>query len=254
MTRFAPLLLTLALLPSAAPADPLERAIEVGRDTQQQLREAQSEVESLDDQTLALATEYADTLRRLERQRDYLRRLRATADAQDEQVRSLRRQLAGLDDTRERLGPLLARMQATFGKLVAADLPFALDERRARDQRMAALVDDLGSDNAEKLRRLLEAYQVEIDYGYRLEVETGPLPGSANGAAREVDLVRLGRVALYYLSLDRREAGAWSRGEQRWQVLPNSAIPPLERAVRIARKQQAPALLVLPLPAPQTKP
>lgn len=252
--RLYPLLLGL-VLPLAAPAepsaDPLNRALEIGQDTQRQLAAAQTEIEQLDDQTQALAADYALLQRQLRQQRDYLRRLRATAASQADKTAAVQQQLSGLDETRDGLGPLLQRMRDSLADLVEADLPFAVDERRRRVQRLTTLLDQLDIKDSEKLRRLFEAYQVETEYGYRLEVTRGPLPPAGGDPdPREVDLIRIGRVALYYLSLDRHEAGIWDPRQRRWQALPVSAVPALEQALRIARKQTAPALLTLPLPSP----
>ncbi len=79
------------------------------------------------------------------------------------------------------------------------------------------------------------------------------------GAARiddapTVDLLRVGRVALFYRSLDGRHLGAWDPAQGDWRPLPARWRQPLAKALRVARKQSAPGILTLPLPAAGVRP
>ncbi len=56
--------------------------------------------------------------------------------------------------------------------------------------------------NAERYRRLLEAYQIELDYGRTMISYKGKLEDG-----READFVRVGRVSLLYRTADGEEVG-----------------------------------------------
>jgi hypothetical protein len=101
----------------------------------------------------------------------------------------------------------------------------------------------------EKYRRMLEAYQIEMDYSRTIEASRGEL--QTGGGTRTVDFLRIGRIGLYYLTLDRREVGHWNPANDAWEVLPSRYKLPIRNGLRIARKQTAPDLLRLPVPAPQ---
>ena len=95
----------------------------------------------------------------------------------------------------------------------------------------------------------MEAYQIENDYGNTIEAYRADL--SLNGNNSSVDLLRLGRVALYYQRLDGSETGLWNKETKRWDTLPSDYRNAIRNGLRIARKEAAPDLLVVPVPAPE---
>lgn len=102
--------------------------------------------------------------------------------------------------------------------------------------------------NAERYRRLLEAYQIELDYGRNMVAYKGKL---ADG--READFVRVGRVSLLYRTADGEESGYWDAQQKIW-VVANEYNKAIESAVMIATKELAPDLITVPVPAPQEVP
>jgi hypothetical protein len=64
-----------------------------------------------------------------------------------------------------------------------------------------------------------------------------------------VDFLRVGRVTLLYQTLDGKEIGAWNEAGGAWQALDGGYRPAVRQGLRIARKQAAPDLLRLPVPA-----
>jgi hypothetical protein len=102
--------------------------------------------------------------------------------------------------------------------------------------------------NAERYRRLLEAYQIELDYGKTMAAYKGKLPDG-----RDADFVRVGRVTLLYRTTDGDESGYWDAEQNKW-VVDNDYNKAIENAVLIATKETAPDLVTVPVPAPQEMP
>ena len=100
--------------------------------------------------------------------------------------------------------------------------------------------------NAEKFRRIIEAYQIENDYGNTIEAYRANI--QLEGETSSVDFLRLGRVTLYYQRLDGSETGYWNNSLKRWEQLPGEYRNPIRQGLRIARKEAAPDLLSLPVP------
>jgi hypothetical protein len=103
--------------------------------------------------------------------------------------------------------------------------------------------------SAEKFRRVLEAYQVEGDYGRTIEAYRANL--SIDGVERPVDFLRLGRIALFYQTLDGSQTGMLNQESNSWEELPDEYDLPVRDGLRVARKEAAPNLLALPVPAPE---
>ena len=102
---------------------------------------------------------------------------------------------------------------------------------------------------AEKFRQVMEAYNVEMDYGNTIESYRGTLKIGEN--AREVEFLRVGRIGLLYQSLDGSDIGAWNNETRDWQELGGRYARDIRLGLKVAKKQAAPELLTLPMPAPE---
>ena len=60
-----------------------------------------------------------------------------------------------------------------------------------------------------------------------------------------------GRLSLYSVSgtLDGEESGVWDQNSRQWVELGADFRAPIKQGLRIARKQAAPDLILIPLPA-----
>ena len=127
-----------------------------------------------------------------------------------------------------------------------------LDERRQRIAQLRELLHQPDASLADKYRRVMEAYQIETDYGRTLEAYRATL--ATGTGERSVDFLRIGRMVLLYRSLDGADAGVWDPRAQSWQILPQQYQSALKQGFRVARKQTTPELLVLPVQAPESSP
>ncbi len=237
--------LGLVSLVSAAEVGPVLRAQEAA---QAQAVQSQQRVDALDDESRRLLEEYRHLLAERDRLARYNDQVARLVRNQEAERLSLEGQLEELAVTRREILPLMEEMAETLAEVVEADLPFLPLERRARVAAVRALLDDPEASLADRYRRLLEAYLVEAGYGRTLEVQERAI--ELDGAARTVEVLRVGRLALFYRSLDGREVGRWDAATRRWVTLPEAQRGGLDQAFAVARKQAAPELLVLPLPAP----
>lgn len=188
---------------------------------------------------------YAQVLKSVDVTSRYNGILEQRLQSQQSQIASLQQQLASIDTTAQEVQPLLHRMFEELDRFVAADVPFYAEERAERVARLRSLIENPETPVAETYRRLLEAYQIEMEYGRTMDTFRGALTDG-----RDADFVRLGRVSLMYRTLDGVETGYWDNQQKAW-VADASYARAIEQALRIAKQEEAPDLITVPVPAPQ---
>ena len=168
--------------------------------------------------------------------------------SQEQEISSVQKQLDEIETTSREVQPLIERMVESLSQFVSLDVPFLKDERMARVQRLRDLMKRADVSISEKYRQVLEAYQIELDYGTSFDSYEGVMGSGAD--ARTVQFIRLGRVTLLYRTLDGKETGYWDAQKKAW-VVDNSYAGAAEQALKVATKGGSPELLTLPVPAPQ---
>ena len=233
---------------SSSATEPLQAAVETERQAIREAAGSQSVVDKAYDETWALAEEYTATVRELESLRRYDDQLEKMISSQQETIDSLQRQLEGIDFTHREIGPMMSRMAESLSRFVELDAPFRLEERRLRVNQLRELIDAPDISLAEKYRRTMEAFQIEVDYGRTVEAYRDKV--LLRGQEQSSDFLRVGRLVLIYQTLDGTQAGFWDRTQRAWVSLPEGYRTSVEKGFRIVRKQAAPDLLRLPIPAP----
>lgn len=225
-------------------ADPISQALDATQAANASARASQQKVSQLDDQTRALLERYRAATWQAQQLNVYAQQLEQIAASQDAEKTSLQRQLIEVDRTEREIMPLMLRMLDSLEKFVALDLPFLQQERKERVEALKRLMTDPEANIAEKYRRILEAFQIEADYGRGLGVERAQVDD------KTVDVLRVGRTALFYLSIDGDSAGRWDVKTGKWLPLERSYVKSVRQGIRIAREQTAADLLTLPMPVP----
>lgn len=233
--------LSLPLLAAGA----LDQSQQTLKESHREGAQVQRNIDQLDLKTREMYEEYSAILRQAELVEAYNRQLSRMIEDQQRELEDIEAQLISLAETEQATLPLLVRMQAMLEQFVAADLPFLPEERNQRVERLARLLDRADVSLAEKYRQILEAYQIEAEYGRTLEAWNGTL--EQKGSQREVTFFRLGRVGLYYQTLDGEESGRWSREKAAWETLDDQFNWSIRKGISVARQQSVPELLELPL-------
>jgi predicted RNase H-like nuclease (RuvC/YqgF family) len=188
---------------------------------------------------------YAQTLAEAAITARYDQQIEQQVQSQQTEIATLEQQIAGLDATAEALQPLLQRMFDDIQQFVRDDLPFLEMERSQRIDRLRGIMENPDASAAEKFRRLLEAYVIEMDYGRTMAWYKDKLTDG-----RDAEIVRLGRVSLLYRTADGTEVGYWDSQKKMW-VRDSDSARAVEQALAIAKEQKASDLIVVPVPAPQ---
>lgn len=235
----------------AAPvmADTLDSALRTQKQMDVAAKQSQDKINKLDEQTQQLLTDYRYTTRETESLKRYNAQLERQITSQLEEMDSIRTQLEQINDVSREVVPMMLRMIDTLDKFVSLDLPFLQEERAMRVEALKEIMDRADVTTSEKYRRIVEAYQVEMEYARTIEAYQAEL--DAGSEKRTVDFLRVGRIALMYQTLDGEETGFYNSETGQWEVLSGSYEKPVRDGLRIAKKQAAPNILVVPVAAPE---
>ena len=233
----------------AQPDGALERSLATQAESDAAAAASQTRIDALADAASQDLQRWRVANQRRESLGIYNQQLERLIASQEAEIASLARQMDDIESIETGSLPLMIEMIDTLAALVAADVPFLLDEREARIAALRELIDRADVTAGEKFRRIMEAYLVEVDYGRTIEAYRGEL--SVGSEVRTLDFLRIGRVGLYYQTLDGAESGRWNAASRSFETLAGDARRPIQSGLRIARKQAPPELLQLPVPGPE---
>ena len=215
-----------------------QRAIEEGAASQERINQ-------VDNQTEDLLREYRVVTDRLDSMREYNERQALLIEAQVAEIASLQTQIDNVTTLQRDITPLITRMLSALEMFVELDVPFLPEERSRRIERLNELMDQPGVSVAEKFRRVLEAYQIENDYGRTIEAYVGTV--DLDGEALELDFLKIGRVAFFYQTKDQSRSAIWNQEAGEWQELPERFNGAVRTGINMAREVIPPEILVMPV-------
>jgi len=224
-------------------ASTMQKEVKINQDA----KASQTRVTALAQQTSDLLAEYRAVVRETESLKVYNDQLEKVVMDQRDQIQSIDRQLAGLEQTNRDVVPLMLEMIDDLGKIVEADMPFRLEERRARVQRLQDMMDQSDVTTSEKYRRIMEAYQGELEYGRTTEAYSEALPSTG----QTVEFLRVGRTLLVYQTSDGETTGWFNPTTRQYEELPDRYRLDVKEGLAIARNEKAPNLVMLPVPGPE---
>jgi len=239
----------LLLLASPLGATAQDAAIETQVRTDDAAAASQDRIDKLDDTATTSLQAYRIAVQRAESLSIYNQQLQKLIKSQEDEIASVQRQTAEIDNIETGALPFMIEMTDTLETIVDADVPFLRDERIERIANLRSMIDRADVTAGEKYRRIMEAYTIEADYGRTIEAYRGEL--NTSGEVRSVDFLRIGRVGLYYQTLDGAESGRWSAASGNWETLDSSYRRAVRDGLRVARKQAPPSMLRLPVTAPE---
>lgn len=238
--------LTIGFVGSVNAAD---ETLEKGRDAVakgvNQAEKSQKKVDFLDDAYQSLLQDYRATNGEIDQLKLYNKQMTSIVENQRAEIAKIDQQIRDIEFTEQGILPLMSQMLDSLEQFNQLDLPFLQKERDTRLSKLRLLMTRADITISEKYRRVLEAFQIEVEYGRTLE--TYREKASDNIV---YDYLRIGRTALYRLTLSADTAWAWNKVSSDWVVLDSSLLRDVRKAQDVARQTAAPELLTLPIVAP----
>jgi hypothetical protein len=243
---FALLASVIAMQPVVAQEDKfLEPAVKIAQDTNESAASSQQRINNITDQIDEKLQQFKTLNKEIEGLDVYNTQLRRQIANQEQELADLNAAIDEVSVIERQITPLMLRMIEGLEQFVALDMPFLPQERADRIASLKSMMDRADVAPSEKFRRVMEAFQVEMDYGRTLEAYSGI--HTINGQERDVEFLRLGRTALIYQTRDASSQGVWNKQTRQWEELPSSYRTQVTKGLRMAKKQLAPDLLMLPV-------
>ena len=223
-------------------ANELDKAINITQKANDGSLKSQQKIDSLVNKKEKLFSEYKKFSYELKSLNKYNKELKEIVVSQEEERDSILNQIEKIDETKREILPLIKNMILSLEKLIKNDTPFLHEERIQRIERLQKLIKRSDITVASKYRAVIEAYEIETEYSRTIETYNDVLDN------KSVKFLRIGRVALYYVTDDNNECAIWDNETRSWHQLDSwDYTHKLNKAIKIASKKGAPNLLTLPL-------
>lgn len=225
----------------------LAKAVKSGTEINQSAQTSQKRVDSLSNDIQSKLQQFKTVNKEIDGLQVYNSQMQKQIANQLAEMEEINASIDQVSVIERQVMPLMIRMLDTLEQFVKLDVPFLIEERSNRIADLREMLDAANVETSEKFRRILEAYQVEVQFGRDIEAYSGLL--DVDGVERDVDFLRIGRIALIYQTRDKQGMGAWDQEAKKWQKLDDSYRSHISKALRVAKKQLAPDMLTVPVKA-----
>jgi len=210
----------------------------------------QRRIEQIADQTANLLNDYNTVAKVVDGLVTYNALLQRQIDNQEQEMAALEESIKNVALIERQIIPMMTRMLDSLEVFIDLDTPFLIEERHERLERLRGMMERSDVSAAEKFRRVVEAFQIENDYGRTIEAYKHAV--TVDGKEVEADFLRVGRISLAYQTVGGGTTGAWDKDAGQFVKLDDAEFKnQVTHGLRVARKQVAPDLLVVPVFAPE---
>ncbi|WP_373295360.1 DUF3450 domain-containing protein [Thalassotalea profundi] len=226
-------------------AQDLKEVVAASKEINNSANQSQQKINKIDEQIQSKLQKFKVVNKEVDGLNVYNKQMQAQLDNQLEELSNLAVSMEQVSIIERQISPLMARMIDTLTTFVSLDVPFLPEERSKRVTGLQSMLERADVAVSEKFRRVLEAYQVEVEYGRTIEAYSGLQ--MIDGQERDVDFLRIGRVSFIYQTRDGQQMGMWDQASKSWQPLDAGFRSDINKGLRIARKQLAPDLITVPV-------
>lgn len=230
-------------------ASSLNDIYQVANQINQQAKRSQAKIDALTDETRKLLNEYKTVLKEIEGLRVYNAQLDKQIKNQEQEMEEITASIDQVTLIERQITPFMLRMIDGLEQFIGLDQPFLLDERMDRVERLRETMDRADVAVSEKFNQVFRAYQIENDYGRTMESYGASI--ELGGAERQVEILKVGRIALVYQTPDGEETGVWNKNTGAWEPLSDDYAQSVRNGIKMARKQLAVDLITLPVLGPE---
>ena len=202
----------------------------------------------------AWAAEEKELLEKIDRSERALRRALWEQNKTAEYLKTLEDKMAELREKAEEMKkinaellPILDQGAEKLAHYVEDDLPFDKARRFGQVEEVTHTLNDYDVDLLAKTRGLFDAVAREVDFGYSVDIREAEI--DIGGRSTRVQLLKVGRVGLYALSMDGEKAYMWDASQKHFVPVDGDARD-IDEAVRIVKRIRIIELTRLPMGRP----
>ncbi len=229
-----------------ANASDLSSAQAIQNKTNTEASQSQTRINKSAENTLSYQADIEQLEDELKNLDVYRKHLTALVDDQHRELKNINQQISDIEQTRQGVVPLMYKMIDGLKNTVKNDKPLRAEQRYQRIEKLETMMTIANVSDAEKYRRILEAYQIELDYGTKLGVYQGEISFD-NGKKIQANILYLGRISLIACNFNQDKYWTWDQKAKAWILLDSSLNSELDKAYSVANKEIAPSLLTLPV-------
>lgn len=242
-----------ALLAFVAPAISAQTLNQIQQEGEKKLVEAeqsQKRIDKIVEGAQERLIQYQALQKQIEGLKAYNEQLSTQVASQEDLITRFDNSITQVSLIERQMAPLVTKMAESLEQFVDLDLPFHTAERQ---ERVAFIKENLVAadiDVAEKFRQVIEAYQIENEYGRKIDSYQDIV--NLNGTDYEVDVLRVGRIAMVCQTKDTTISARWDPSANGWEVLDNVTYRnPIRNGIKMAKKQASINILTLPIGSPE---
>ncbi|MCP4577958.1 MAG: DUF3450 domain-containing protein [Deltaproteobacteria bacterium] len=214
-----------------------EKAVEVRRESQILADGWAKEAADFQTETEALEQELENIKWRIEKTVRYMKDL-------EDKMTALKAKEQAAHEIRNELEPFLDQTLQKLQEFSENDLPMLTEMQAPRLSSVAAILNNADTNIVQKTRSLLEATTQALEYGYFSEPDEAEV--DIDGRLIRVQRLNVGRLALFALSGDARDAWKWHCETGRYEPVPHFARS-IQEVIQITERSRLVSLVELPV-------
>ncbi len=209
-------------------------------------QQSQERINAVVEGTRSLEDQYRSINKEIDGLKVYNRLMVAQTNGQQAVLEDIALSMDQVDVINRQIFPLMEKMIDGLEQSINLDVPFLMEERTERINNLKDIMERSDVSVAEKFRKVMEAYQIENDYGSSVDLYVETI--EFEGVVRDYNILRVGRVGLYLQSEDGTDTGRWSAADNSF-VRYDSARSEVRKGIQMAEALIAPEILLLPVDA-----
>jgi len=227
----------------------LEDVVKTGEAKVKDAQKSQARVDKVVDTSQARLVEYRSLLKQVDGLKVYNNQLNTQISSQLALIEKFESSTAQVALIERQMLPLIMKMAESLSQFIDIDLPFHEQERAERMLFIQENIEKSEVDISEKFRQILEVYQVENEYGRKMDSYSQII--SINGQEHDVNILRVGRIAMVAQTKDTKLSAVYDKATKSWVELDNGVYRnSIKNGIKMANKQASIGVMTLPISAP----